>query len=250
MVRQSLVGVWRMNWHRWAIFIALIWCFTLSYADDDSQSNDPSKLNYVAFTATAERWVTAKDALVTMGIDANLNEADLSTLQKDVMAKLKTLNQQAKWRITQNYRRQDQSGLEKVHIEAQVRLTESQLTGLREAASKLSKPGFKVNVLNIEYRPTNAEIETVKSQAREDLYQRIKTEIGRLAQIYPNQIYFIHQLIINEGNVTPLPRPKLATVEATGLIASPPSDQGSLGVSRSIKLNASVILGSHIANNP
>ena len=239
-----------MSWNRWLIFIGLIWCCTLSYAEGDSQPNDSSKLNYVAFTVTAERWVTAKDALVTMGIDANLNEADLSTLQKDVMAKLKNLNQQAKWRITQNYRRQDQSGLEKVHIEAQVRLTELQLTGLREAANKLSKPGFKVNVLNIEYRPTNAEIETVKSQAREDLYQSIKTEIERLAQIYPNQIYYIHQLTITEDNIAPLPRPKLATVDTTGFIVAPPSEQENLGISRSIKLNARVVLGSQIANSP
>ena len=237
--------------YRLLSFLLLFYSSIVVAASND-RCGDDFQLNQITFIESAERWVVAEKALVTVSIDANLDQTGIGRLQDDIMAKLKALSSSTQWRITQNYRRQDQSGLESVHAEAQARLPESQLVGLRQQADKISKPGFKINVSGIEYRPTNAETEQVKRQVRNDLYEQVKTELDSINKMYPKQRYFVNQMIISEGDSAiglqrQMQEVKLSSVAlkqaGNSLVAS-----RTPGVSQKIRLTASVVLGSKINN--
>lgn len=219
----------------------------MAYANNAQVCSDQAAaLNQIAFNQSAEGWVIAEKALVTLGIDANLDEKALDDLEGKVLSMLKTLSENSKWRLTQHDRSQDQSGLERVHIEAEARLPESALIHVQKNVKKISKPGFNVNVLKIEYRPSNTEIEKVTAQLREDIYRQIKAEIERLNQIYPKQPYFVNRLVISEGDQPPF-SPDLLLANGVATMAKQvhfANSSHELGISKRIKMNAAVLLGS------
>ncbi len=152
------------------------------------------RLNDVKYTIAAEQWVTTNTAKVIMSIDANLDQAGLDKLQTQVLEHLNAMAKDANWRLTQFNRSQDQSGLEKVQIQAQARLPEQELANIRAQAKKISKPGMKYSVASIDYSPSLGDVEKVRDQLRSDIYTRVKNEIALLEKNYPEQDYFVHSI--------------------------------------------------------
>ena len=85
------------------------------------RSFDPL-LNKVILQLSAEQWVTTKTALVTVGINANVNDNGIENIQGEVLIKLHQLSDKGEWHITSFNRTQDQSGLERIQISGQARL--------------------------------------------------------------------------------------------------------------------------------
>ena len=206
-----------------------------------------NNLNLITFSAQSEQWVVADKALVTVGVDANLDQANLASLQNTVLNKLKTLGKDAEWRITQNVRNQDSSGLESVRIEAQARVVEGQLANLRTQSKALSKPGFKFSVVDIKFQPTTAEIQSTQSAVRDDIYKKIGAEITRLNQLYTNQTYFVNRITFIDGDIEPRQLAMLQSAPmpraAMGKAGYSSNAGGNLGVSKQIKVTALVTLG-------
>ncbi len=161
---------------------------TVIYGDN---INPP--LNQVTFRVQREQWATTQTAKVTVLVNALLNNVQLENIHQQILQKLNNIAEN-NWHITRFYRYQDNTGLERLQISAVVRLKNDQLANLREKAEKISKPGEKFTVQNIEFTPSNKEIQLVKAALREKIYQQIDEEINRLNKVYPQSHFAIHNI--------------------------------------------------------
>ena len=206
------------------------------------------RLNKIQFQVVAEQWVETETAKVIVSVDANVGQEALDKLQSDVVSNLNKLSKSS-WRMTQYRRNQDQSGLEKVHIELEARLPEAQLATLRSRAKSLSKPGIKYRVMNISYSPSVADTEAARETLRENLYKEIGAEIKELKSIYADQAYYVHSIqFVSDG--MPIPMPASDRAEKYGAMAVSMRASGARSqpnaVSRKLTMAAVVELASSI----
>ena len=78
-------------------------------------------MDKVLFQISARQWVSTQSALLTVNINATLNNADLVKARADIMNNLNTIAT-GEWQLTQFDRSQDSSGLEKLYVAAQARI--------------------------------------------------------------------------------------------------------------------------------
>lgn len=202
-------------------------------------------LNKVTLQFQNEQWVTTQTALVNVVINATLNDQDIGSLQSSVLDKLKKLSNKNEWHILSLNRQLDQSGLEKVQIQAQARLQQSELSNLRNKAKELSKPGETFSVSDISFAPSDEEIQKANSELRMALYQKAKNEIDILNKVYPDQKYYLYS--IDFMPLFPTPSPVGATLYGMGEVAAksmmsriPPS----VNIGNKIQLQATVVIAS------
>ena len=196
------------------------------------------ELNLIHYQINAEQWVTTQTALVTIGIDASLNQSGMDNLQTQINQSLASLAKDISWQMTDYERNQDSSGLESIHIEEQARLTADQLTQLRTHTEALSKPGIHYSVLNIAFTPSLADIEQAENNLRETLNQKIADEIKRVDKQY-DQTFYIHDLTFYSGD-QPVPQPAQANYKMLNMVAAAP--QSTASMSQRLVLHADVIL--------
>ena len=123
------------------------------------------------------------------------------------------------WHLTQFDRSQDNSGLEKLYVQAEARIPQSSLTSVYQNAKSVSLPGASYNIASMEFKPSLEEIQQVRAQLRERLYQQARDELQRLNKVYAGQNYSLNNLVFDEGmNVTA--SPKIATMNAIAMPAS------------------------------
>lgn len=202
------------------------------------------RLNEISLQVSAEQWATTKTARVVVGVDASLDQAGLDKLQSDVVANLNKMAKETEWRITVNQRSQEQSELEKVHLEVEARVAESDLTSLRSKARALTKPGVKYTIITIDYTPTLAEMETVRDQLRQTIYRKITNELAGLNKAYPDQTYYVHQITFNSADVAPAPMAYArSNVEA---MAAMPMAKQAVNNSNNLVMTADVVIASTI----
>ena len=204
---------------------------------------DCPRLNKIQLQVSAEQWVTTKTAKVIVGVDASLDQGGLDKLQSDVIANLNKLAKDTQWRITTFDRNQEQSDLEKVHIEAEARLQEGGLTTLRAKAKELSKPGVKYSIIDIQYEPSLSEFEAVRNQLRQSLYKGVSDELASLNNMYPDQHYYVHQITFSSPSDQPTPQPM---VRANLMMAK--GTGADVSRSNNLVMVADVVVASSIAN--
>lgn len=205
-----------------------------SYADDMGQGG---LVNTVTLQLKSEQWLTTKTALVSVTVNAALTDQGIDKIQADVMQRL-TQVAKADWHIVAFNRQQDKTGLEGVIIRAQARVAQSDLSGLRNAAKNISKPGESFNIDNVEFTANEDETRAANVALRNDIYQQAKREIDTLNNVYPTQKYYLHQIDFvqtpivmpmavayatkSANNAAPLTVGNKAELQATVVIASMP----------------------------
>ena len=132
-----------------------------AFADNDAQP----LLSKVQIQLTDQQWVSTKTAKVMINVNAVLQSSGLSELQNKVTSDLKGLYE-ADWHITGYNRSQDSSGLERASLQAEARLPEGSIAGLRDKVKALSSPGQKFTILSIDYSPSFAELSEANSNLR------------------------------------------------------------------------------------
>lgn len=193
--------------YRWIMVMGLMTVSTFSFAGSSKYSHFPyPPLNRIHFQLSAEQWVTTKTALVTIGVDASLNQKGMDDMQQQVNDSLQTLATGVTWQMTDYERNEDASGLERVHIEEQARLTSDQLTNIRTKTDTLSKPGIKYSVSDIQFTPSLADIQASQDALRAKLYMQIKQEMDLLDKTY-DQEFHVHNLQFYSGDTPPMPVP-------------------------------------------
>jgi hypothetical protein len=193
-------------------------------------------LDTVVFQIAAKQWVTTQTPLLTVNINATLSTSDLVKTRADIMEKLTKISA-GDWHLTQFDRSQDSSGLEKLYVQAQARVAQTSLTNIYQNAKSVSKPGASYEISSVEFKPSLDEVQQVRAQLRERLYQQAKDELARLNKVYTGQNYSLSNLVFAEGDVTPMPQPKAyQMVNAMAQPAAAPN----LTVSNELTLTAMV----------
>jgi len=219
---------------------SLISLFLLTPAWADDSNGTDSLLNRVTFRLNAEQWVTTKTALVTVSVNAGVSDVGVDKIQEEVLGKLNKLSDQGSWHLISLDRTQDQSGLEKIQITAQARLPSAALSGMRDKAKTLSKPGETFSVDNILFTPSEDEFRAANADLRANIYQQAQTELDHLNKAYPSQKYYIHNIDFI-GTLAPLPMAQNAFVSvrmSQGIVTK------ELPVGDKVVINATVTLAS------
>lgn len=201
-------------------------------------------LNKVTLQLQAEQWITTKTALVFVAVNAAVSDQGIGNVQGEVLEKLKKLSDKGEWHIMSFNRRLDQSGLESIQISAQARLPQSDLSGLRDKAKTISKPGETFTIDNVQFVPSDEELRIANIQLRNNLYEQAKAEVDTLNKIYPEQKYYLYSVdfmtqstpapmmhtmsmqkaMVAGGATTSLPVGDKTIVQATVVIASMPDN--------------------------
>jgi len=202
-------------------------------------------LNEVSMQFLAEQWVASKTALVTVGVNASVSDSALDTVQSEVLSKLNQITNKGEWHIVSFNRSQDQSGLERIQISAQIRLSSSDLGGLRNKAKAITKPGETFTIDNVEFTPSADELRAVNTSLRNDIYQQIKTEIDSLNKLYPQDTYYLHTVNFTD-EVMPVAQSmvmdKANSMRTASAAAREMPTSSSLAVGDKLKITATVVL--------
>lgn len=232
-----------------ALFIAV---YGVAFAQDTPPAVPVPRLSQIAYQMTAERWATTKTAQVTVNLDAALSKLGLNNINDQVQKNLHDLAPSGDWHITQFNRTQDSSGLEMLHIEAQARLAGTELSGIRDKAKSISKPGETYTIANIDFSPSQAEMEQALASARTDIYQQVNQEITHLNQLYPKQQYFVYSISFNGANPNPValvaPRMMMATQEVNQSAGSvgAQTTQAVTAINVKVTQTATVVIGARL----
>ena len=207
-----------------------------------AESSSPLVLDTVAFQVSAKQWVSTETALLSLNINITLTNADLVLARSTVMDRLAKIAQ-GDWHLTQFDRSQDSSGLEKLTVQAQVRVPQKQLTEVYQKAKSVSKPGASYDVASIEFSPSIDEVQSIRDKLRERLYQKSQDEIARLNKVYKTQDYSLNNLVFSD-EVQPLVQAKTYRGQETDRnIAS--AGAPNLAVSNELTMTAMVQVASN-----
>ncbi|MCD6045256.1 MAG: hypothetical protein K0R48_419 [Gammaproteobacteria bacterium] len=198
-------------------------------------------LNHVHYVVQKEQWVVSDSARVIVAVNANLTDEALDQFQGKMNKSLDTLAKNASWHVTQFNRNQDSSGLEQVSAQAEARIANSALAGLRARADKLSSPGTKYSIVDIQYGPSDEDIQKAKDTLRQAVYGSIAEEIRSLNKLY-KQDFFVNSVDFDlNSSIVPPPQPMLMRVAAADV-----SNNGNVPVNQKLVLQADVILAAKV----
>ncbi len=190
----------------------------LSVPNVQAMNRSKPKQDKVIFDLTAEDWVMTQTARVVVGVNAAVTQKTAGGMRKQM---LKSVNSVAKasWRLTNFYRNQDSTGMEKWSASFEARLPEAVLSGLSEQAQKESKAGLQIKVKNIDFTPTLTEREAVKSTLRTQIYKQAQKQLAELNEAITGRNYRIS--MINFSTNHPAARSNyraknMALMEASG----------------------------------
>jgi hypothetical protein len=225
--------------HLFIVLTLLVFSPVWAYGNDDGAEG---LLNRVSIRLSAEQYVPSKTALVSIGVNAGVNDAALQNIQDDILKKLADLSSKGEWHITAFNRTLDQSGLEKVQITAQARLPTSALPTLRDKAKSMSKPGETYTLDNVEFTPSEDELRDANTALRSQVYQQAKDEVDRINKLYTDQKFYMHSINFVNG-VMPIqvPRPMAMMAMRSG---NGQDGENNLAVGDKLILNAVVVLAS------
>lgn len=218
----------------WILFFSLIFSFPAFAAIDPGPL-----LNKVTLQLQADQWVTTNTALVYVSANAAINDQSMGSIQNEVVNKLKEISNSDEWHVISFNRSLDQSGLERVQITAQARLPQKELSGLRDKAKSISKPGETYTIDNIAFTPSEDEWQKANLELRNNLYQQAKTEIDNLNKIYPDQKYYLYSIDFGSSPISPMPMAnEVMMAKSSGRAAAP------VPVGNKATLQATVVIGS------
>ena len=221
--------------------LAVLLINSLSYATDTPQA---LVLDTVVFDVAAKQWVSTQTALLTVNINATLSNADLVKARADIMERLVKIAA-GEWHLLQFDRSQDSSGLEKLYVRAEARVPQISLTNIYQNAKSVSKPGASYEIGVVEFKPSLDEVQQIRIQLRERLYQQARDEIARLNKVYPGQNYSLYNLIFGEGDVMPMPQTKGYQPREMINAMALPAAAANLAVSNELTMTATVQVASN-----
>jgi hypothetical protein len=197
-------------------------------------------LNRIHYVVQKEQWVVSDSARVIISVNANLTDDALDHFQDKMNKNLDSLAKNVSWHVTQFNRNQDSSGLEQVSAQAEARIANSALAGLRVKADKLSSPGIRYSIVDIQYGPSDADIQKAKDSLRQNAYAAIAEEIRSLNKMY-KQEFFVNSIDFDlNSSILPPPQPMLMRVANAG------ASNDNVPVNQKLVLQADVVLAAKV----
>jgi hypothetical protein len=196
-------------------------------------------LDNIQFQLTARDWVITDTALLKIHISATLTNTDIVKAHQHI---LEQLNKIAKgsWQIVQFNRGQDNSGLEKLEVDAQIRVSQNVLTNVYQQVKSISHPGENYAVSIVEFKPSFEEMQQAKNHLREKLYQQVLQELESINKLYPSQQYSVHHLEFIEDAQFMMPR-----AQAENMVLSSVPNQAPMKTSNELYLTVIVDVASN-----
>lgn len=227
-----------MVYKKWAILLLTGMITSIALG----QSSEPAApLSQVTFQLSAEQWVTTQTAKVTIALDASLTKDQIAKAQTNIQQALKKIAPQGNWYITVFSLSPTKANLEQLHAEAEARLPESAMQGLRDKTQKLSKEGQTYTVEDIAYTPSLAEISAAQAKLRTQIYQQAKDEMTRLNSVYPSAGYRLYSIQFTGVLTQPGPVMMAKTNSMTVGRETP-----NLAVSQNLTVDATVVLAAQV----
>jgi hypothetical protein len=165
----------------------------------------------ITLNVAVEDWVKTETARVTLRIDAagggDAKATGAAGLRPDLIKAAKAVADKADWRITTLDQQEDSAGLERWQALLETRLPEAALAGLEGRAKGASRPGLQVRIAEVAFQPTLAEFETTRSQLRQQIYDRVTAELGRLKAAFPGRDFRLGRIDFGEDSQ---PQPMMA----------------------------------------
>lgn len=217
---------------------------TMAFAGEEPKPDD-----VIAVNLSTEGWVQAKSARVTVSVNAAV-VGDKASGTRDAMIKtVSDLASKTEWRLTSFNRGQDQTGIEQWSAIFEARLPETDLGGIHQKAKAASKAGMQVAVQSIDFTPTLAEYEAVRTELRKNLMLQASKELETINGTYADRKFRISQ--ISFGGAGPIMQPqvmmmKRGMVQSMMAEASAPqmdgvvNGSGGIETSQKIDMSASV----------
>ncbi|WP_207479952.1 hypothetical protein [Arenibaculum pallidiluteum] len=194
----------------------------------------------VVLEISAEEWVQTGTAEVAVTAEAAAGAADTGRARAELLAAVRALAPDAEWRLVRFTPSTDSAGLERWYAEAQARLAETQLGGLGERARQASRPGLQLRVDRIDFTPTLAEVEAVKTRLRAEIYRRVGEEIAAVNAAYSDRAFRLGTVRFQEPGMPGMPHPaRMKTMEAAPAEMAAPVQVGDR-----LRLTAQVVLKS------
>lgn len=219
-------------------FVSLV--FPCAHADKISVPLDKVSLSF-----SAEQWVKTSTAKLEVSINAVLTNTSLAEMRSKILKNLNTIAK-AQWHITQFNRSQDNSGLERLYVNAQARVDQALLANVNDSAKKVSQPGAKYQVANIDFSPSDQDIQSVKNLIRQDLYQKVQSEVAQLNQQFKEQHYSVFRVLIVSPDELANQRPQLQRFAKKNMVLAEAASYGAnISVSNKVKLTALVTVASN-----
>lgn len=218
--------------NKFRIFVSTLVFVLLSnvvFAADDPISS-------VTFTLTSEQWVTSKTVRVVVSIDATFKASEIETVRSKLMQNLLKISNKGDWHITHFILGRGDAGLEKLSVQAEVRLPESEMTTLRARAKALTKPGETYEISAIDFKSSREQFETIRASLRTNIYNQINKELTRLNTLYPKRNFSVQAVDFNP----PAPSSVRGMIFAAKTVERPTRQQ--IAVSDHLILTANVVL--------
>jgi hypothetical protein len=232
--------------------LTLMFATPWAFAGEDLPLPPPQPqliLDKINFQVSSKQWVSTQSALLNVSINVTLSSADLVKARADIMDRLNKIAK-GEWHLVEFNRSQDNSGLEKLDVQAQVRVNQAALTDVYKNAKSVSLPGAKYEISGIDFKPSLEETQAVWSQVRQNIYTQVNEELARINKNYPAQNYTVSNLVFIEGaNGSPPSPPRMYQAKALNTLAmgaAPPAP--ALTVSNELVLTAWVEVASNRKN--
>lgn len=207
----------------------------------------------VQLELSTEGFVTTQTANVSVSVDAAITDDKAPTARMEMQ---KAVNDLAKptnseWRLMGFNRSQDQTGLTRWQATYEARIAEAALAGINDRATKASKAGMQLRVVNMDFTPTLAETEAKRSELRTDLYKRAQEELARVNTQLPGRNYRLLAVDFSgAGQPMPFARPmmmKAARMETMAMAADMGGAAPSAEVAQRLYVTAVVTFGARPA---
>ncbi|NBX73041.1 MAG: hypothetical protein EBQ89_01950 [Alphaproteobacteria bacterium] len=198
----------------------------------------------VVFHISAEEWVSTDTARVTVQVEAAADGAKTATLRSDMKNAVMAMAK-GEWRLTNFYRSQDSTGLERWNATYEARLPENILGGLFEKAKTASKPGMQLTVGEMDFTPTLDEVQNVQQKLRYQLAQKAAAQIVELNNALPGRQYRLSSLSFGEmGFASPMAMMKRGGPEMMTMAADAPD--AAVGSSPSMATSQKIVMVANI----
>ncbi len=203
----------------------------------------PPPMDSISLTLSAEDWVEADEAKVMVGIEAAFQGVDAGSVRSEMLTVLGELAAGIDWRFIRFDRSTAASGLEQYSALVETRLPDTALDGLADKVNDAGRAGFKLNLIDVSFTPTLAEVEAVHSDLRAAIYRMAGQELDQVNAAYPDRNFRVAAIDFYAGGEPILAEPRQRMMEAVQAAADAfTASGGGVSVSQKLVLSARLVL--------
>lgn len=213
-------------------------------------------MSNVSMDLTAEEFITSESAKVIFSATLALTDPNIDS-KAEVISAARRLHESDNWYVTGVYRQEDASGIEVVTYTLALRVAENLVNQIKASIKEINRAGLKFTLTDIDYTPTQAQIEEGNKALRSKVYAKANEELEILnnatAQKESDEKWVIGTINFsrNQGVLSKSIRASGSMMyENAGLAAAGGfnDDEGDGGVTQKLTLQAQVIFTRKIYN--